>query len=82
MFFILTPLLTYWMSKSELDVRVQIKQEECTVRVDEGSDYEQLVRGLMLNPEEVLIFVNGIAVPSDERVKPGRVRIVEVVSGG
>lgn len=70
------------MQKSELDVLVQFKKETRKLTVDEGSTYEQLVRELMLNPEEVLVFVNGISVPSDERVKPGNVRIVKIVSGG
>ncbi len=70
------------MQKSELDVVVQFKKETRKITVVGGSDYEQLVRELMLNPEEVLVFVNGISVPSDEHVKPGKVRIVKIVSGG
>ncbi|MGZ4914173.1 MAG: MoaD/ThiS family protein [Halobacteriota archaeon] len=70
------------MQKSELDVLVQFKEETRRITVDEGSNYEQLVRELMLNPEEVLVFVNGVSVPSDEHVKPGEVRIVKIVSGG
>ncbi len=70
------------MQKSELDVVVQFKKETRKITVVGGSAYEQLVRELMLNPEEVLVFVNGISVPSDEHVKPGKVRIVKIVSGG
>ncbi|MDD1721640.1 MAG: MoaD/ThiS family protein [Euryarchaeota archaeon] len=70
------------MQKSELDVLVQFKEKTHRITVDEGSNYEQLVRALMLNPEEVLIFVDGISTPSDEQVKPGKVRIVKIVSGG
>ncbi|MGZ4940872.1 MAG: MoaD/ThiS family protein [Halobacteriota archaeon] len=70
------------MQKSELDVLVQFKEETRRITVDKGSNYEQLVREMMLNPEEVLVFVNGVSVPSDEHVKPGEVRVVKIVSGG
>ncbi len=70
------------MQKNELDVLVQFKDEERTIRVSEGSNYEQLVWALALNPEEVLIFQTGASVPSDEHVKPGKVHIVKIVSGG
>ncbi len=70
------------MQKSELDVSVRFKEETHTITINEGSTYEQVVRELILNPEEVLIFVNGISVPSDEPVKRGNVHIVKIVSGG
>ncbi len=70
------------MQKSELDVLVQHKEETRKVTVEKGSSYEQLVRALTLNPEEVLVFVDGISVPSDEHVKPGKIHIVKIVSGG
>ncbi len=70
------------MQKSKLDVSVRFKEQTRTVTVNEGATYDELVRGLMLNPEELLIFVGGVSVPSDERVKPEAVHIVKIVSGG
>ncbi len=71
------------MQKSEFDVSVQLKDKTKKVTIEEGSNYEQLARKLLLNPEEVLIFVDGgVSVPSDEHVKPGNVRLVKIVSGG
>ncbi len=70
------------MQKSEFDVSVQLKDKTKKVTIEEGSNYEQLAQKLMLNPEEVLIFVDGVSVPSDEHVKPGNVRLVKIVSGG
>ncbi len=70
------------MQKSEFDVSVQLKDKTKKVTIEEGSSYEQLAQKLMLNPEEVLIFVDGVSVPSDEHVKPGNVRLVKIVSGG
>ncbi len=70
------------MQKSEFDVLVQFKEETHRITVDERSNYEQLVRELKLNPEEVLIFVDGISTPSDEQVRPGKVHIIKIVSGG
>ncbi len=70
------------MQKGELDVTVELKDETRTIKVNEGSNYEQLMRALTLNPEEVLIFQDGVSVPSDEHVKPGKIRVVKIVSGG
>jgi len=70
------------MQKNEFDVVVQFKEGTRNVTIGEGSTYEQLVRALKLNPEEVLVFADNVSVPSDERVKPGKVRIIKIVSGG
>ena len=70
------------MQKDELDVTVELKGQACKIRVQEGSSYEELLRELELNPEEVLIFVNGVSVPLDESVRSGTVRVLKIVSGG
>jgi len=70
------------MQKNEFDVVVRFKEGTHNVTVNVGSTYEQLVRAFKLNPEEVLVFADNISVPSDERVKPGEVRIIKIVSGG
>ncbi len=70
------------MQTSEFDVSVQLKDKTKKVTVEVGSNYEQLVQQLMLNLEEILIFADGVSVPSDEHVKPGKVRLVKIVSGG
>jgi sulfur carrier protein ThiS len=70
------------MPKEHLCVTVELKGQKQEVKLPLGSDYEQLVNELKLNPEEVLVFVNNAAVPFDAPVQPGVVRVLKVVSGG
>jgi len=70
------------MPKEHLCVTVELKGQKQEVNLPLGSDYEQLVNELKLNPEEVLVFVNNAAVPFDAPVLPGIVRVLKVVSGG
>ncbi|MGZ7188619.1 MAG: MoaD/ThiS family protein [Halobacteriota archaeon] len=70
------------MPKEHVCVTVELKGQKHVVNVPADSDYEQLLRGLKLNPEEVLVFVENESVPFDEHVRPGTVRVLKVVSGG
>jgi sulfur carrier protein ThiS len=70
------------MPKGDLCVTVELKGKEQEVNLPFGSDYEQLLYKLKLNPEEVLVFVDNEAVPFDARMQPGFVRVLKVVSGG
>jgi sulfur carrier protein ThiS len=70
------------MPKGGLCVTVELKGKEQEVNLPLGSDYEQLLGKLKLNPEEVLVFVDNEAVPFDTPVQPGIVRVLKVVSGG
>jgi sulfur carrier protein ThiS len=65
-----------------ISVTVAIKGQECELSIPEGSNYEQLLLEMEINPEEALIFVNGLPVPLDENVKVGKVDILKIVSGG
>lgn len=65
-----------------ISVTVVIKGQECELSIPEGSNYEQLLLEMEINPEEALIFVNGLPVPLDENVKVGKVDILKIVSGG
>jgi sulfur carrier protein ThiS len=70
------------MQKEHLCVTVELKGQEYVVNLPAGSDYERLLSELKLNPEEVLVFVEDEAVPFDELVQPGTVRVLKIVSGG
>jgi sulfur carrier protein ThiS len=70
------------MPKDELCVIVEFNGEFRTVYLPTNADYEELLSQLKLNPEEVLVFVDGHSVPLDEGVGPGTVRVLKVVSGG
>ncbi len=65
-----------------ISVTVAIKGQECELSIPEGSNYEQLLLEMEINPEEALVFVNGLPVPLDETVKVGKVNILKIVSGG
>jgi len=70
------------MPKKDSCVTVRLNEQENVVNIPAGANYEQLLLELKLNPEEVLIFVDNEPVPFDERVRPGTVRVLKVVSGG
>jgi sulfur carrier protein ThiS len=65
-----------------ISVTVTIEGQECELSIPEGSSYEQLLLEMEINPEEALVFVNGLPVPLDETVKVGKVNILKIVSGG
>ena len=66
-------------------VRLHVKlfpQGERDLDLPEGSTYDQMVQGLGLNPETVVVFRGESPVPGDQRVEEGAVRVLRVVSGG
>ena len=68
-----------------MKVRVKILSggtREQVVDVPEGSTYEDLLGSLHINPEVVIVFHGGSPVPLDERVAPGNIDILRVVTGG
>lgn len=56
--------------------------KEQNVEVSPDSTYEELLESLNIDPEIVLVFINGTPVPLDERVADGNVDILRVVTGG
>ena len=70
------------MPENDPCVTVCLNGQENVVNIPAGTNYEQLLLELKLNPEEVLIFVDNEPVPFDEQVRPGTVRVLKVVSGG
>ena len=70
------------MSEEHLCISVELKGQKRVVNLPTGSNYEQLLSELKLNPEEVLVFVENESVPFDEPVRPGTARVLKVVSGG
>jgi len=56
--------------------------KEQNMEVSSDSTYEEMLKSLHINPEIVLVFQNGSPVPLDERVVPGNVEILRVVTGG
>jgi sulfur carrier protein len=68
-----------------LQVRIKILAGgvlEKTVEVDRGSTYSDILAELGLNPETVVVMVNGRPVPTDDIVDSGRIDILKIVSGG
>ncbi len=65
-----------------MSVSVTIKGQKCELNIPEGSSYEQLLLEMEINPEEALVFVNGLPAPLDESVNVGEVNILKIVSGG
>lgn len=56
--------------------------KEQNVEVSPDSTYEELLESLNIDPEIVLVFINGTPVPLDARVADGNVDILRVVTGG
>ncbi|HYA33360.1 MAG TPA: MoaD/ThiS family protein [Candidatus Bathyarchaeia archaeon] len=70
------------MPKKDASVTVCMNGRENVIKLSSGTNYEQLLLELNLNPEEVLVFVDNEPVPFDEQVRPGTVKVIKVVSGG
>ncbi len=58
-------------------------RERRVVEVGKAADGFALLKGLGLNPENVIIIRDDRPIPVDSRIRPGDdLRIVRVVSGG
>ena len=55
---------------------------EKTIEVEEGSTYSDILTELVINPETVVVMVEGRPVPIDDVVDSGRIDILKIVSGG
>lgn len=55
---------------------------EKTIEVEEGSTYSDILAELAINPETVVMMVEGRPVPIDDVVDSGRIDILRIVSGG
>jgi len=55
---------------------------EKTIEVEEGSTYSEILAELGINPETVVVMVDGRPVPIDDIVDSSRIDILRIVSGG
>ena len=55
---------------------------EKTIEVEEGSTYSEILAELGINPETVVVMVDGRPVPIDDIVDSSRIDILKIVSGG
>lgn len=68
-----------------MNIRVKILAGGITERsidLEEGSTYKDVLTFLEINPETVIILVDGRPVPVDEAVYADHLEILRVVSGG
>ena len=68
-----------------MQVRIKIlagSALEKTIEVEEGSTYSDILAELGINPETVVVMVDGRPVPIDDVVDSGRIDILRIVSGG
>jgi len=68
-----------------LQVRIKILAGgvlEKTIEVEEGSIYSDILAELGINPETVVVMVDGRPVPIDDIVDSSRIDILRIVSGG
>jgi sulfur carrier protein len=68
-----------------LQVRVKILARgvlEKTIEVEEGSTYGDILAELGINPETVVVMVEGRPVPIDDVVDSDRIDVLKIVSGG
>ncbi len=68
-----------------MQVRIKILAgdvPEKTIEVEEGSTYSDILAELGINPETVVVMVEGGPVPIDDVVDSSRIDILKIVSGG
>lgn len=68
-----------------MQVRVKILARgvlEKTIEVEEGSTYGDILAELGINPETVVVMVEGRPVPIDDVVDSDRIDVLNIVSGG
>jgi len=68
-----------------LQVRIKILAGgvlEKTIEAEEGSTYSDILAKLGINPETVVMMVEGRPVPIDDVVDSGGIDILRIVSGG
>jgi len=68
-----------------LQVRIKILAGgalEKTIEIEEGSTYSDILAELGINPETVVVMVEGRPVPIDDFVDSSQIDILKIVSGG
>ncbi len=73
-----------------MELRILIRAEterEMRLQVADDATYEQVLKGLGINPEEVLVLRDGVPVPDDECVAEkgvldAEITIIRIVSRG
>ncbi|HIH86308.1 MAG TPA: MoaD/ThiS family protein [Methanosarcinales archaeon] len=55
---------------------------EKTIEIEEGSTYSDILAELGINPETVVVMVEGRPVPIDDFVDSSQIDILKIVSGG
>ncbi len=68
-----------------MNIRVKIlsgRVKEQELEVAENSTYDELLEHLSINPEIVIVLLNGTPVPLDEKITQGSIEILRVVTGG
>ncbi len=68
-----------------MQVRIKILAgdvPEKTIEVEEGSTYSDILAELGINPETVVVMVEGRPVPIDDVVDSCQIDILRIVSGG
>ena len=55
---------------------------EKTIEVEDGSTYSDILAELGINPETVVVMVDGRPIPIDDVVDSSRIDILKIVSGG
>ncbi|MBA1341268.1 MAG: Small archaeal modifier protein 2 [ANME-2 cluster archaeon] len=55
---------------------------EKTIEIEEGSTYSDILAELWINPETVVVMVEGRPVPIDDFVDSSQIDILKIVSGG
>jgi len=53
-----------------------------SVCLPDGATYYDLLDALQVNSETVMVLRDGQPVPEDDRIGPGSIRILQVVSSG
>ncbi|MDY6865249.1 MAG: MoaD/ThiS family protein [Halobacteriota archaeon] len=53
-----------------------------SVDLPDDSTYEDLLRGLKINQETVIVLRDGLPVPLDAKVSQSDITVLRVVSGG
>jgi len=56
--------------------------KEQIMEISGDSTYEELLELLRINPEVVVVLHDGDPVPLDEKITPGDIEILRVVTGG
>ncbi len=65
-----------------MKIEVEMREGKRSVELDENATGEDLLKVLNFSPDAVLIIVDGRPIPYKEKIKGGKVRIIQVASGG